>query len=114
MDIDDRRRAEQHSRIRATKLALAMRALGHRTETAMNGAEALLRVRERPFDVILLDIVMPEMDGYAVLKALKEDEAHRDIPVIVVSSLDDEIGSVVRATSSAPRTSCRRISNRQS
>lgn len=85
------------SRVSATKLAKAMRALGHRAETAANGAEALLRVRERPFDVILLDIVMPEMDGFAVLKALKENETLRDIPVIVVSSLDDEIGSVVRA-----------------
>lgn len=85
------------SRLSATKLAFAMRALGHQTETASNGAEALARLCEGAFDVILLDIVMPEMDGYAVLKALKSDEGLRDIPVIVISSLDDEIGSVVRA-----------------
>jgi CheY-like chemotaxis protein len=85
------------SRLSATKLAMAMRTLGHRTETAANGAEALHRLREQTFDLILLDIVMPEMDGYTVLEALKDDEALRDIPVIVISSLDDEIDSVVRA-----------------
>lgn len=85
------------SPVSASKLAMAMRALGHRTETAANGADALHRLRERAFDLILLDIVMPEMDGYAVLEALKADEALREIPVIVISSLDDETESVVRA-----------------
>ena len=85
------------SPLSAAKLAMAMRALGHETETAADGAEALRRLRERAFDLVLLDIVMPEMDGYAVLEALKADEALREIPVIVVSSLDDEVDSVVRA-----------------
>jgi CheY-like chemotaxis protein len=85
------------SRISATKLAMAMRALGHETETAADGAEALRRLHEKSFDLVLLDIVMPEMDGYAVLEKLKGDEALRDIPVIVVSALEDEIDSVVRA-----------------
>ncbi len=85
------------SRVSATKLAKAMQTLGHRTETASNGVEALRRLREQNFEVILLDIVMPEMDGYAVLEALKGDESLRDIPVIVISSLDDEPGSVARA-----------------
>ncbi|TNE46676.1 MAG: response regulator [Sphingomonadales bacterium] len=85
------------SRVSAMKLAKAMQSLGLRPETAANGAEALRRLREQSFDLVLLDIVMPEMDGYAVLKALKSDKALRDIPVIVISSLDDEIGSVARA-----------------
>ena len=85
------------SRVSAAKLAMAMRALGHQTEMAGNGREALRLIEERSFDVILLDIVMPEMDGYDVLRALKADPALRDIPVIVISSLDDEIGSVAKA-----------------
>lgn len=85
------------SRLSAAKLAMAMRALGHRAEVVDNGAEALRRMRERPVDVVLLDIVMPGMDGYEVLRALKADSALRDVPVIVISSLDDEIGSVARA-----------------
>ena len=71
------------SRVSAAKLAMAMRALGHRTEIAGNGREALRLIEERSFDVILLDIVMPEMDGYEVLRALKADPALRNVPVIV-------------------------------
>lgn len=85
------------SRVSAKKLALAMRKLGHEINTADDGAAALERLRECPVDIVLLDIVMPRMDGYAVLTELKADPSLRDIPVIVISSLDDEIGSVVRA-----------------
>jgi len=85
------------SRISAAKLSLAMRALGHRAQIASDGAEALRRLREHPFDLVLLDIVMPGMDGYDVLTAIMGDEALSNIPVIVISSLDDEIPSVVRA-----------------
>jgi CheY-like chemotaxis protein len=85
------------SRVSAMKLTKAMRSLGHRTESASNGVDALRRLHEQSFDLVLLDIVRPEMDGYAVLEPLKRDEALRDIPVIVISSLDDEIGSVARA-----------------
>jgi CheY-like chemotaxis protein len=85
------------SRISALKLAKAMRALGHRTQIAADGVEAMQRLRDGRFDIILLDIVMPRMDGYAVLNLLKADKSLRDLPVIVISSLDDEIGSVAKA-----------------
>jgi DNA-binding response OmpR family regulator len=52
-------------------------------------------VQTHPFDLVLLDIMMPEMDGYQVLQRLKIDDAWRDIPVIMISALD-EIDSVVR------------------
>jgi len=52
-------------------------------------------VRAQPFDLMLLDIVMPEMDGYQVLERMKRDSALRNIPVIVISGLD-EMESVVR------------------
>jgi adenylate cyclase len=55
---------------------------------AENGREALKRIRESKPDVILLDLMMPEMDGFAVVAALQKDAGWRDIPVIVITSLD--------------------------
>ena len=68
---------------------------GHATAVAENGREALEMVGEREFDLLLLDIMMPEMNGYEVLRRLKGDERLRDIPVIMISALD-EIETVVR------------------
>ncbi|MFD1196504.1 response regulator [Seohaeicola saemankumensis] len=85
------------SRVSGRKLAKAVSALGHRAKIAADGVEALAIMGQRPPDIVLLDIVMPDMDGYAVLSAMKADAALRDIPVIVVSSLDSEIDSVARA-----------------
>jgi adenylate cyclase len=62
--------------------------LGHRFELAENGRVALEKLRSEPFDLLLLDIEMPELDGFAVLEQLKADRALRDIPVIVTSSLE--------------------------
>ena len=62
---------------------------------AVNGREALEIIKEDDLDVILLDIQMPEMDGYQVLEALKADTNLRDIPVIVLSAVD-EIESIVK------------------
>lgn len=67
----------------------------YQAEAVDGGAEALERVREQDFDVVLLDIMMPHMDGYAVLEALKADDATRALPVIMISALG-EIDSVVR------------------
>jgi adenylate cyclase len=68
---------------------------GHRVEQAENGRVALDKLRASPFDLLLLDIEMPEMDGYAVLEAMKADLALRDLPVIVTSSVEG-IEGVVR------------------
>jgi adenylate cyclase len=68
---------------------------GHRARTAENGSEALARVREEPPDVVLLDIVMPELDGISVLERLKSDPALQHLPVIMISAID-EFDSVVR------------------
>ena len=68
---------------------------GHEVMTAPGGAEALEMLREQPFDLVLLDIMMPGMNGYEVLERLREDEDLRRIPVVVVSALDD-IESVIR------------------
>lgn len=79
------------------KMALAVRALGHDAITASDGKEALLKLRSEPFDLILLDILMPDMDGFDVMTFLKKDSALKDIPVIVISALDSEMDSVVKA-----------------
>jgi adenylate cyclase len=55
---------------------------------AANGREALDRLQQGKPDVILLDLMMPEMDGFAVVAALQKDAGWRDIPVIVITSLD--------------------------
>ncbi|MEK8095446.1 adenylate/guanylate cyclase domain-containing protein [Methylocystis sp. IM3] len=68
---------------------------GHAVTLAENGARALALVREAPFDLILLDLLMPDVSGFDVLSALKSDASLRDIPVIVISALN-EIDSIVR------------------
>jgi CheY-like chemotaxis protein/tRNA A-37 threonylcarbamoyl transferase component Bud32 len=68
---------------------------GHIVVCAENGREALDRMRDGGFDLILLDILMPEVDGFEVLRRLKRAPETRDIPVIMISALDD-LDSVVR------------------
>ena len=64
-------------------------------ETAVNGIDALAKIRSQPFDLVLLDIMMPEMDGYEVLETVKKDESLRHIPIIMISAAD-ELESVVK------------------
>jgi adenylate cyclase len=68
---------------------------GHDVVTAENGAAALRLCDAQDFDLILLDLIMPEIGGYEVLQRLKASEATRHIPVIVISALD-ELDSVIR------------------
>jgi adenylate cyclase len=68
---------------------------GHTITVAEDGKQALEKMRSQRFDLVLLDIMMPEMNGYQVLEYLKADPDLRHIPVIMISALDD-IESVVR------------------
>ncbi len=68
---------------------------GHATTTAEDGRQALATLAAQPFDIVLLDLVMPELDGFQVLARMKADSALRHIPVIVISALDEK-ASVVR------------------
>jgi CheY-like chemotaxis protein len=68
---------------------------GYTVAMAENGRQALEMIHTHSFDLVLLDILMPEMDGYQVLRRLKGDETWRDIPVIMISALD-ELDSIVR------------------
>jgi CheY-like chemotaxis protein/class 3 adenylate cyclase len=68
---------------------------GYTVAAAEHGHEALQMIQAHPFDLVLLDVMMPGMNGYEVLRRLKADAALRHIPVIMISALD-EIDSVVR------------------
>lgn len=78
-----------------TLLATNLEQEGFVVETAEDGRQALDALRAEKFDVVLLDILMPEMDGYQVLQAVKSNEALKHLPVIVISAVD-EMESVVR------------------
>jgi phosphoserine phosphatase RsbU/P len=69
---------------------------GYRNLTmAGNGREALDKLKAQPFDLVLLDVMMPDMNGYEVLEQVKATPALRDIPIIMISALD-EVDSVIR------------------
>jgi two-component system, NtrC family, sensor kinase len=69
-------------------LSSALKEWGYRVRPAINGKQALLAARNEPPDLILLDILMPDMDGYEICRRLKEDPVTREIPVIFISALD--------------------------
>jgi adenylate cyclase len=76
-------------------LARSLELQGHRVELAENGRVALDMLAREPFDLLLLDIAMPEMDGFQVLERLKSDLRLRDLPVIVTSAVEG-LDNVVR------------------
>ena len=76
----------------AANLELLTRRLnrnGYQTQAVDSGAEALRLLKSQSFDLILLDLIMPEMNGIEVLSHLKNDHKLRNIPVIILSALDD-------------------------
>ncbi len=78
------------------KIAKAAQNLGHHVIEAEGGLQALEIVASQPIDLILLDLLMPEFDGFKVLESLQADNYLRNIPVIVISGLDDR-DSISRA-----------------
>jgi adenylate cyclase len=82
-------------RVNRMLLTRSLEREGHRVRCAENGAEALELLHDDPCDVVLLDIVMPELDGVSVLEHVKGDPALQDVPVIMISGVDDS-ESVVR------------------
>jgi adenylate cyclase len=82
-------------RVNRMLLTRSLEREGHRVRCAENGAEALELLHDDPCDVVLLDIVMPELDGVSVLEHVKGDPALQDVPVIMISGVDDT-ESVVR------------------
>jgi adenylate cyclase len=82
-------------RVNRVLLTRSLEREGHRVCCAENGAEAPELLHDDPCDVVLLDIVMPELDGVSVLEQVKSDPALQGIPVIMISGVDDT-ESVVR------------------
>jgi phosphoserine phosphatase RsbU/P len=78
----------------ANREMLARRLARHGFEvvTASNGLDALQLIRTSKFDLVLLDMVMPRLDGYQVLSRIKSQPALADLPVIMISALDEENG----------------------
>jgi class 3 adenylate cyclase/CheY-like chemotaxis protein len=87
--VDDN---EENRQLLARRLARQ----GHRVLTAAGGREALALLQGEPVDLVLLDVMMPDLDGPAVLARLKQDPERRHIPVLMISALD-ETASVVRS-----------------
>jgi CheY-like chemotaxis protein len=72
-----------------------MRTLGCEVDTAADGVEALEQVENTQPDLILLDVMMPRMSGFEVCRKLKTDPATRDIPIVMVTALN-EMGDIER------------------
>ncbi len=75
-------------------LSRMLTAQGYMVRPAINGYVALTAIKSEPPGLILLDILMPHMDGYEVCRHLKADQSTQDIPVIFISALDDTEGKV--------------------
>ncbi|HYI11948.1 MAG TPA: response regulator [Thermoanaerobaculia bacterium] len=76
-------------------LSRRLKRQGHQVETASSGRDALQLMSEQDFDIVLLDIMMPDMDGYEVLGRIKADPRLQHAAVIMISAID-EVQSAVR------------------
>jgi CheY-like chemotaxis protein len=94
--VDDRR-----DNLLALEAILAP--LGHRLVIAESGEEALKRLLVEDFALILLDVMMPGMDGFETAARIKQRERSRDIPIIFLTALTDDIGNAMRGFSSGSR-----------
>jgi len=68
-------------------LDAVLRPQGYEVVTASNGLEALNIIVENNFDLVLLDVMMPEFDGFEVCRWIKQEESYRDIPVVMITAL---------------------------
>ncbi|MBU0573202.1 MAG: response regulator [Candidatus Margulisiibacteriota bacterium] len=67
-------------------LSIRLKAMGYEVDTAFDGMEALDKARAGKPDLILLDIMLPKLDGYKVCRMLKFDEQYKDIPIIMLTA----------------------------
>jgi len=71
-------------------LQFGLQGIGYQVETASDGQEALKKAREQKPDIILLDLMLPKLDGYKVCRLLKFDERYKNIPIIILSARTQE------------------------
>ncbi|MEK7493755.1 MAG: response regulator [Patescibacteria group bacterium] len=78
-------------------LATALTEVGYSVTTVSDGEAGLAAVRAEKPDLVLLDLILPKMDGFTVLSEIKKDEATAHIPVIVLTNLEsaEDVGRVV-------------------
>ena len=84
-------------------LEVMLKPEGYQLLSAGNGEEALVLVDQQPPDLILLDVMMPGMDGYQVTGKIKANLATKNIPVILITALDDRNAGCLGSTPE-PRT----------
>ncbi|MBT3312238.1 MAG: response regulator [Desulfobacterales bacterium] len=70
-----------------------LRKEGFEVEVAYDGAEGLEKVKANPPDAIVLDVMMPEMDGYELCAELKGDDKYCDIPIVLLTAVADHVSS---------------------
>ena len=75
-----------------TLLAYPLRKEGYEVVSAHDGEEALARARERPFDLVVLDVMMPRVDGFEVCRQLRARSA---VPIIMLTAKDEEFDTVL-------------------
>lgn len=81
--------AVDDNRMNRLKLVRMLEKEGYGVSQAEGGRKALTMLRSNVFDLVLLDILMPDVDGFQVLREMKQDAALRDIPVIVVTAVEE-------------------------
>ena len=86
----------------ANALKMRFESIGYAVDTAIDGQQALQKVRDNPPDLIILDLMLPKIDGYKVSRILKFDEKYKDIPIIMLTAKaqekDKELGLQVGAS----------------
>ncbi len=76
-------------------VALHLRLDGWTVDTLGHGSEALQVIQAQPFDLIVLDLMLPGLDGLTILKALRRDSANRDAPVLLLTARREEVDKVL-------------------
>jgi DNA-binding response OmpR family regulator len=79
-------------------IQLVVKKQGLTVQGASSGEKGLAIMRESPPKLVLLDIMMPEMDGWDVFKQMKEDDALKDIPVIIVTARKSSLEEIIART----------------
>ncbi len=74
-----------------TLLKINLHQKGFNVETAESGAEGILKAGEKHFDLIILDIALPGMDGIEICQTLKESESYSEVPIVMISSRSDSV-----------------------
>ena len=73
-----------------TQIKRILESAGYEVVTAVDGADAFSRLGGRPFDAVISDVEMPNMDGLSLTARIRQDPAHRELPVILITSLASE------------------------